>query len=159
MKSTGQATRNPLLLEGLRILAVDDEEDALLLLTVILESQGAIVTPARSVQVALEALSCCPADLIISDVAMPDEDGLALIQKIRSLEKAQGGAVPAIAYSALDPELCASECLKVGFQSYVAKPVDPEILTAVILDTVSLQSKQRQKQLFKLTVNRQSRLA
>ncbi|MBD1821121.1 response regulator [Cyanobacteria bacterium FACHB-DQ100] len=131
-------------LEGLCILAVDDDPDSLLLLTVILESQGAKVIPVASAHTALEAVRLERPDLLISDIGMPEEDGLVLIRNIRALNKAQGGAIPAIALSALEPELCQPQCLAAGFQHYVAKPVDPEDLIAIILDIQTLPSKRLQ---------------
>lgn len=158
MESTDQVVQTSPLLQSLRILAVDDEKDSLLMLQVMLESEGATVTTATSVHAALEAFSFCPADLIISDIAMPDGNGLTFIQKIRLFSEARGGTIPAIAFSALDPDLCAPKCLKAGFQAYVAKPIDPETLFQAILDVVNLPMTQ-QKSPFTLTVNCQSHLA
>lgn len=138
MNGTSGVIEPSLPLEGLSILAVDDEQDSLLLLKVILEIEGAEVTTVTSTQAALEALSSEQQDLLISDIAMPDEDGLVLIRTVRALDRAKGGAIPAIALSALAPELCQPECLAAGFQDYVTKPVDPQALIAAILNIHTL---------------------
>lgn len=138
MDGTSDGIESSLPLEGLSILTVDDEQDSLLLLAVILETEGANVTTVMSTQAALQVLSSEQPDLLISDIAMPDEDGLALIRTVRALGQAQGGVVPAIALSALAPELYESECLAAGFQGYVAKPFDPQVLIAAILNVLTV---------------------
>jgi CheY-like chemotaxis protein len=144
MNGTNVGIEPSLPLEGLSILAVDDEQDSLLLLQVILETEGAKVTTVMSTQAALKTLSSEHPDLLISDIAMPDEDGLALIRTVRALDQAEGGAIPAIALSALARELCGSECLAAGFQDYVAKPVEPQALIAAILNIRTLPFKSQQ---------------
>lgn len=141
MNGTNGVIEPSLPLEGLVILAVDDEQDSLLLLEVILETEGAKVITVMSTQAALQTLRSEPPNLLISDIAMPDEDGLVLIRAVRALDQAQGGAIPAIALSALTPELCESECLAAGFQDFVAKPIDPQALIAAILNIHTLPLK------------------
>jgi CheY-like chemotaxis protein len=70
--------------------------------------------------------------LLLSDLGMPGEDGLALIRKVRSLEPARGGHVPAAALTAYTQAEDRSEALLAGFQLYLAKPVEPAELTLAV---------------------------
>jgi PAS domain S-box-containing protein len=128
------AIRNPqsAILNGLRVLVVDDEEDALHLIKTVLESQGAEVTAAGSAREALSALERETPDVLISDIGMPDEDGFALIRQVRERSTAQGGEIPAAAVSAYVGEDNRRQALAAGFQLHVAKPVDPEELIEVV---------------------------
>ena len=70
--------------------------------------------------------------VLVSDIAMPDEDGYALIRRLRVREAAHGGHVPALAFTALARAEDRSRALAAGFDGYVAKPVDPaELVDAV----------------------------
>ena len=144
-------------LRHLRILVVDDEVDSLFLLQFILESQGASVIAVTSVQAALNAVSSSGFDVLISDIVLPEQDGLSLIRCIRSLDQTQSDLTPAIAYSALDPACWAAVCLEAGYQSFVTKPIHPEELVAVILEVAPRRF--NSKQPFHLSVDRLSRLA
>ena len=115
-------------LEDVRILLVEDDLDTLDLLGEILERQGARVVSAPSVARALSELEGGIPDLVISDIAMPEQDGVALLQAIR----ARGCDVPAFALSALARDEDRDRALAAGFQRYLIKPVDPcELLRAV----------------------------
>ena len=112
----------------MRILLVEDDLDTLDLLGEILERQGARVVSAPSVARALSELEGGIPDLVISDIAMPEQDGVALLQAIR----ARGCDVPAFALSALARDEDRDRALAAGFQRYLIKPVDPcELLRAV----------------------------
>jgi len=132
-KKSASRKAQPATLEGLRVLVVDDEQDALAFIQTVLEKQGAEVLAARSVRSALEALENFKPDVLVSDIGMPDEDGYALIRQVRAREQAQeGGAIPAVAVSAYVGEENRRQALESGFQLHVAKPVDPEELVAVV---------------------------
>jgi CheY-like chemotaxis protein len=120
------------LLEGLRVLVVDDEHDARALIQTVLERQGAEVVAVGSAREALDALAARAPDVIVSDIGMPDEDGYALIRQVRARAKEQGGRTPAAAVSAYVGEDNRRRALAAGFQLHVAKPVDPEELIAVV---------------------------
>ena len=90
----------PRLLRGVRILAVDDEQDALGLLRVVLESAGAEVTTAGSAMSAIELLTASPYELLIADIAMPRTDGLQLIRMIREKLPPPANQIPAAALTA-----------------------------------------------------------
>lgn len=110
-------------LHGSRILLVDDEPDLLESISTALRFYGADVITANSATNALEKMDQQLPDLLISDIAMPKEDGYSLISKIRSRGPENGGGIPAIAFTAYaskDDELKAKMA---GFQVHVAKPV------------------------------------
>jgi len=121
-------------LDGLTILVADDNVDMRNLITYALGACGAEVVTAASAEEAMlimtEALS--PVDVLISDIGMPQEDGYALLRRIRALEPERGGRVPAIALTAHARAQDRQMALLAGFQSHVAKPVEPAELVAVI---------------------------
>ncbi|MBW4574315.1 MAG: response regulator [Aphanothece sp. CMT-3BRIN-NPC111] len=121
-------------LDGLRILIVDDDPDMRDLLTYTLEICGAEVIAAASANEAISALteSSLPMDILISDIGMPDEDGYALLRRVRTLKPNNGGRIPAIALTAYARTQDRTAALIAGFQSHIAKPVEPAELIAVI---------------------------
>jgi CheY-like chemotaxis protein/anti-sigma regulatory factor (Ser/Thr protein kinase) len=129
--------QRPKELEGLRILVVDDEPDAREILTFVLENCKAEVTSASSAAEALEALQRTLPDMIVSDLGMPNEDGLVLIQNVRSLAPDQGGRTPAVALTAYARTEDRTKALNAGFDVHVAKPVHPAELIAVIVELAS----------------------
>ncbi|MBI2832909.1 MAG: PAS domain S-box protein [Acidobacteria bacterium] len=112
-------------LEGVRVLVVDDQEDERELFKAILAGRGARVRTAGSVSEALRIFGQWRPHVIVSDVAMPDEDGYQLIEQIRALESAGGRAIPAVAVTAHARAEDRQRALAAGYQTYVAKPVDP----------------------------------
>ncbi|HEY9878657.1 MAG TPA: ATP-binding protein [Leptolyngbyaceae cyanobacterium] len=121
-------------LDELRILIVDDDADVRDLLAYTLEICGAKVIAAASANEAMAALATAPpkVDILISDIGMPDEDGYSLLRRVRALAPEQGGRVPAIALTAYARTRDRTAALLAGFQSHVAKPVEPAELIAVI---------------------------
>lgn len=121
-------------LDGLRLLIVDDDMDMRDLLTYTLEVCGAEVVAAASANEAISALtkSSPLMDILISDIGMPDEDGYALLRRVRTLKPENGGRIPAIALTAYARTQDRTAALLAGFQSHVAKPVEPAELIAVI---------------------------
>ncbi|BAZ26501.1 PAS/PAC sensor hybrid histidine kinase [Kalymmatonema gypsitolerans NIES-4073] len=123
-------------LDGLRILVVDDEVDARELLIQILVECGAevvAVATADEVIVALEEqTSDSRFDILISDIGMPEQDGYVLVRRVRTLDSNQGGRIPAVALTAYARAEDRKAALLAGFQSHVAKPVEPGELIAVI---------------------------
>ncbi|MBI4445674.1 MAG: response regulator [Acidobacteria bacterium] len=115
-------------LKGLHILIVDDEQDTLELVSTVLKREGARVTGAHSARGALEAFSRERVDILLSDIAMPEEDGYSLVQRVRAL----GFDVPAAALTAHAGAEDRARALAAGFQRHLAKPIDPfELLEAV----------------------------
>ena len=126
-------------LQGVRLLVVDDEADARELIAAVLGESGAQVETAPSASEAFELFKRSGADVVVSDVGMPDEDGFAFIRRIRSLEPADGGTVPALALTAFAGEGDRAAALRAGYTAYVAKPVDPELLTAAVANLATLR--------------------
>lgn len=124
----------PFQLNGLRILIVDDDPDMRDLLAYTLEVCGVEVVAATSAEEAIKVLteSSTPMDILISDIGMPDEDGYALLRRVRSLKPEKGGRIPAIALTAYARTQDRTAALVAGFQSHVAKPVEPAELIAAI---------------------------
>lgn len=111
-------------LEGCRVLVVDDEVEVRELLTTMLEVCGARVTAVRSAREAVRHLESAAADVLVSDIGLPGEDGYSLVQTIRAREKERGERLPALAlsgYAGLDDEKRARSA---GFQRHLAKPVE-----------------------------------
>jgi CheY-like chemotaxis protein len=119
-------------LDGLRVLVVDDEADALGLVSDLLRAQGADVYLAASAPEALEKFGAVRPDVVVSDIGMPELDGFALIRKIRALGVEQGGRTPAVALTAYAGAEDARRAFAAGFQMHVAKPVEPSQLTTVV---------------------------
>ena len=118
--------------DGVTVLLVDDEEDAREALRLILQQNGMVVTTAASAREAFELVERLQPDILLSDIAMPGEDGLSLIRRVRLLPPGGGGLIPAAALSAYAGAADRRSALLAGFQHHVAKPVDPARLLAVI---------------------------
>jgi signal transduction histidine kinase/ActR/RegA family two-component response regulator len=118
-------------LRGLRILVVDDEADTREVLPALLESFGAEVRAVASTPEALAALPRFQPDVLVSDIAMPGEDGYALIRRVRALD-GKAGDLPAIALTAQAGERDRRRALEAGFQVHLAKPVEPRDLVAAV---------------------------
>ncbi|HEY5950770.1 MAG TPA: response regulator [Kofleriaceae bacterium] len=124
-------------LRGLRVLAVDDERDSTDLIRGALESSGVDVVTASTADEALLLLPRLGIDVLISDIGMPDVDGYALIQAIRKLPDRAGGRTPAIAMTAFARPQDRSRAFLAGFDVYLAKPIDPAELVAVLCNLTS----------------------
>ncbi len=119
-------------LENLRVVAVDDEIDSLELVKVVLEQEGAAVQIALSATQALNMLAQESFDLLISDIGMPDVDGYDLIRQVRELSSPVNRGIPAIALTAYAGEANQRQILSAGFQTHLAKPIDPQALLDAI---------------------------
>src|SRR6185369_11768639 len=120
-------------LRDLRILIVEDDPDTQDLLRAMLQQHGAKVMTVGSVPNALKEISQEKPDVIISDIAMAGENGYELIRKVRSLAPESGGHIPAIALTAYAGVADRRRALLAGFQTHLAKPIEPDDLLAVIL--------------------------
>jgi CheY-like chemotaxis protein len=123
-------------LEGLRILVVDDQPDARQLLTKVFERAGAAVQAAGSTDEALKLIKKGRLDVLVSDIGMPESNGLDLIQHIRS-NGFSAKELPAIALTAYAQESDVQQVLLAGFQLHVPKPIDPNVLTRLISNLVA----------------------
>jgi PAS domain S-box-containing protein len=119
-------------LHGIRVLAVDDEEDALTLLRVVLETAGADVSTVASPLAALERIADIKPHVLVVDVGMPEMDGFELIQRIRTFDDPAICTVPAAALTAFARSEDRTKALRTGFQMHLAKPVDPGELVASV---------------------------
>jgi PAS domain S-box-containing protein len=117
---------------GRRILVVDDEHDARLLVARILADRGAEVLSAGSAHEGWNLIEREVPDLIVSDIAMPGEDGFEFIKRVRSLPPSRGGDVPAIALTAFALAHDRARALHAGYDAHVSKPLDADELLACI---------------------------
>jgi len=118
------------ILSGLHVLIVDDDEDTLELLSAALTQRSANVTAVSSAAAAIESIKASRPDVLISDIAMPSEDGYGLIKKVLALDGAP--AIPAIAITAYAKDEDKQRALAAGYHRYLSKPVElHEFIAAV----------------------------
>jgi PAS domain S-box-containing protein len=133
-------TRQPLTslssLRGVRVLAVDDEADALSLLRDVLKAAGADVTTASSPEAVLDTIAAVKPDVLIADLGMPEMDGYELIERIRAMPEPAVRDVPALALTAFARSEDRTRALQSGFEMHLAKPVDPGELVASVATLV-----------------------
>jgi PAS domain S-box-containing protein len=136
-------------IEGVSVLAVDDQEDALEMLATLLSKYGVSVMAVSSGGEALSILEDYPIggrpDVFICDIAMPDEDGYTVMKRVRTLETARGvklsQRIPAIALTAMASRDDWVRALSAGFNRHIAKPVEPAELVMIIDSLVGERSK------------------
>ena len=132
-RAVSAATEDRPSLAGLRIVVVDDDADTRMMLAVALRDHGADVRDLASAAEAMTALAETPADVLISDISMPGEDGYSLIRALR----ARGEWLAALALTALARAEDGERALSAGFQRCLAKPVDPAELAAIVRELVA----------------------
>jgi CheY-like chemotaxis protein/anti-sigma regulatory factor (Ser/Thr protein kinase) len=118
-------------LDGVRVLVVDDGDEAREMVSAILEKRGAHVTGLPSAQEALAALAEHRPDVLLLDLELADAGGDSLIRQIRALPPEKGGATPAVALASL-AAVDRTRALLAGFQLQLAKPVRPAELVATV---------------------------
>ncbi|MDT5271076.1 MAG: hypothetical protein QOH49_3262 [Acidobacteriota bacterium] len=123
-------------LAGIRVLLVEDEEDARVMLKALLEYSGASVEAVGSAAEAWSALEGVGCDVLLSDIGMPDEDGFALIGRVRGHDAARVSETPAVALTAYARDDDRARSLAAGFDAYLPKPVEPSELLAILADLV-----------------------
>jgi CheY-like chemotaxis protein len=124
-------------LSDVSILCIDNHIDSLELLKLVLELEGAQVFTAISMEDALRVLGTRRPDILISDLAMPNGDGISLLESIRSRKS----EVKAIALTGISDSKVRQRALDAGFDDYLVKPVDDHVL----IETVSGLAKKRKK--------------
>jgi len=124
-------------LNELRILVIEDDPDARDLMLAVLEDRGACVEVAESVGHAFELLETIQPDVIVSDIGMPEEDGLDFIRRLRALPAERTARTPAIAVSAFTGTSDRARGIAAGFDRYLHKPVDFDELCATIRGVTS----------------------
>ncbi|MDP9002087.1 MAG: ATP-binding protein [Myxococcota bacterium] len=127
-------------LDGVRVLIVDDEEDTRELMDRVLTDQGASVSSVSSAKEALRFFEESRPHVLLSDIAMPEVDGYTLIRRIRSMSVDRGGKTPAIAITAYARSEDSQRAFSAGFQGHLAKPVDPERLTAAVANLAGISA-------------------
>ena len=130
--ASGESGTSAGVLKGLEILVVDDDEDSREMVKHVLERVGASVSTVDSAQAAVAFIRQHPLDLLISDIGMPDEDGFALMKRVRALPENEGAKLPAIALTAYARKEDAQQAIHVGYQRHLRKPVNVEALVGVI---------------------------
>jgi signal transduction histidine kinase/CHASE1-domain containing sensor protein/ActR/RegA family two-component response regulator len=126
------AVTSPQLLSGVNVLLVDDDSDTLKLMTTALVRRQATVTAVSSAGEAIQAIQRRRPDVLVSDIAMPGEDGYGLIEKVRSLESDSEQTIPAVALTAYAKDEDRERALSSGFQIYLAKPVEVTEFISVV---------------------------
>ncbi len=121
---------------GVHALIVDDDRDSRILLKTVLEYCGALVTVAGSAHDAMRILERVAPDVIVTDIAMPTNDGYWLVEQVRARSAEDGGNVPAIAVTAYGDEHGPHRTLSAGFQAHLRKPNDPWELCRVVASVV-----------------------
>src|SRR6185503_18475987 len=119
-------------LDGLRVLLVDDEPEAREIISTVMTRTGAEVTACHSASEALATLLEWKPDVILSDIAMPDEDGYSFIGKVRSLPRDKGGETPAAALTAYARDVDRRQALAAGYQMHIAKPIGASQLVHMV---------------------------
>ncbi|HLM24443.1 MAG TPA: ATP-binding protein, partial [Pyrinomonadaceae bacterium] len=119
-------------LDGLRVLLVDDEPEARQIISTVIKRTGAEVKACTSAREALANLMEWKPDVILSDIAMPDEDGYSFISKVRTLPRERGGNTPAAALTAYARDVDRRQALEAGFQMHIAKPIGAGQLVTMI---------------------------
>src|SRR5581483_3103494 len=119
-------------LRGICVLAVDDDADALNMVKEILEAAGAQVIVADSAMAALDVAETLRPDVLVGDLGMPRMDGFELISRIRHSTNAAVREIPAAAVTAYARSEDRVKALRSGFQTHLAKPIDPAELTSAV---------------------------
>lgn len=121
-------------LPDLRVLVVDDDADMRELMAMILGTSGARTQCTGSCAEALAVFARERPDVVVADIGLPDEDGYALIRKIRALPIADGGRVPAVALTGFGAAEDKERAVSAGYQRCLTKPVEPDVIVATIAE-------------------------
>ncbi len=124
------------MLDGVKVLIVDDERDGRMLVARILEGRGALPECAAGALEALELLDKQPFDILLSDIGMPDIDGYELIRRVRALK---GESIPAIAVTAYARPEDRQRALLAGYQMHLSKPIEAMELIAGVASLLRLR--------------------
>ncbi|HEY9230510.1 MAG TPA: ATP-binding protein, partial [Blastocatellia bacterium] len=119
---------------GVRLLLVEDDPDSLEVLRIVIDLHGAEVKTATRTSEALKIMEQWLPDVLISDIGLPDEDGYALLKKMRQLGRGRGRYIPAIALTGYASEQEGRQALSTGFQRYFTKPTEPSKLIGAIVE-------------------------
>jgi PAS domain S-box-containing protein len=123
-------------LVGVKVLAVDDEQDSLLLLSTVLTQCGARVKTASSAEEGFREVQTWRPDIIVSDIGMPGEDGYTFMKRVKSWAREHGIWIPAVSLTAFARAEDRMKALASGYQIHVPKPVEPAELIAVLVSLI-----------------------
>lgn len=123
-------------LEGVKVLVVDDEPEALLLLSTVLTQCGAYVKTASSAEEGFREVQMWRPNVIVSDIGMPEEDGYSFIKRVKTWMRETGTWIPAVALTAFARAEDRMKALASGYQIHVPKPVEPAELITVLVSLV-----------------------
>jgi len=123
-------------LRNIHVLVLDDHQDTLEVFRTALESCMANVLTARTARDAVTILKTVRLDAIISDLAMPGEDGLGVVDQLRRLALSKGGSIPALAVTAHWDRYTSKDAKDAGFDAFLTKPVDPFDLCRTVASLV-----------------------
>jgi signal transduction histidine kinase len=124
-------------LDGITVLVVEDDPDARGALRVLLELAGARACVAGSASEALAAMAREPIDVVISDIAMPGEDGYSLVSKLRECQSTEGPRLVTVALTGHASDRDRDRALEAGFDAHVGKPVEPESFVASVASLIA----------------------
>ena len=127
-------------LQGLKVLVVDDDQDTCETISAVLAAAGAEIRTCLSASQALAAIDARVPDLLVSDIAMPGDDGYALIRKIRARRTEDGGRIPAVALTAYGRTEDRMKALAAGFHMHVGKPIEPSQLVRAVASVMGYAS-------------------
>jgi PAS domain S-box-containing protein len=130
------AIGDPIRLDGVHVLLVEDDDDSRKLLVTMLKRHGAEVTAAKSAADALKAFNESPPDVMISDIGMPDEDGYDFMREVRALPGEASRLTPSIALTGYATRKDRERALSAGYQLHIAKPVEQTEIIAAIASLV-----------------------
>jgi PAS domain S-box-containing protein len=119
-------------LSGLKVLVVDDENDACILIQRALRDYKAEVVTAQSAKEGLALVESARPDILVSDIGMPEIDGYEFLRRVRILTPERGGKTPAIALTAFARSEDRTRALMAGYSVHVAKPVEPNELIVTV---------------------------
>ncbi|WP_394845915.1 ATP-binding protein [Pendulispora brunnea] len=131
-RSTPAGAGTKKVLEGLRVVACEDDQDARDLLFHVMKAAGALVRVAGSAHEALEHVKEFRPDVVVSDIGLPEVDGYAFMRQLRALPEDKGGRTPAIALTAYARGQDARKAFFAGYQLHLAKPVEPGELVMMV---------------------------
>ena len=132
--SREQSRSRQTLLLGRKVLAIDDQADARVIVRSALSACGAQIKMAASAHEAMQLVQSWLPDMIISDVGMPDMDGYELMRRIRQLPPENGGLIPSIALTGYSRAEERERALAAGYQTFLSKPIDTQLLAQTIAD-------------------------
>lgn len=128
-------------LARMRILVIDDDRSARQLLRKVLSQYGAEILEAESASEAIEMARSSIPDMILSDIGMPEEDGLSLIRRIRALPEPSVAKTPAIALTAYARDEEMAEALRAGFDAHLSKPIQAATLLGRIMELAQVRER------------------